>query len=53
VPIRIVAAAHDTSVAMIERTYSKSIADHADTVTRAAMLKVEQPAAAKIISLKG
>ena len=53
VPIRIVAVAHDTSVAMIERTYSKSIADHADTVTRAAMLKVEQPAAAKIIPLKG
>jgi integrase len=53
VPIRIVAAAHDTSIAMIERTYSKNIADHADTVTRAAMLKVEQPAAAKIIPLKG
>jgi hypothetical protein len=53
VPTRIVAVAHDTSVAMIERTYSRHIADHADTVTRAAMLKVEQPAAAKIIPLKG
>jgi integrase len=53
VPIRIVAVAHDTSVAMIERTYSKSIADHADAVTRAAMLEVEQPVAAKIIPLKG
>jgi len=53
VPIRIVAVAHDTSVAMIERTYSKSIADHADAVTRAAMLEVDQPAAAKIIPLKG
>ena len=53
VPIRIVAAAHDTSVAMIERTYSRYIADHADMITRAAMLEVEQPAAAKIIPLKG
>src|SRR6516162_10413059 len=52
VPIRIVAVAHDTSVAMIERTYSRYIADHADMITRAAMLEVEQPAAAKIIPLK-
>jgi integrase len=53
VPIRIVATAHDTSVAMIERTYSKSIADHADAVTRAALLEVEQPAAAKVVTLPG
>jgi integrase len=52
VPIRIVAAAHDTSVAMIERTYSRSIGDHADAVTRAAMLNVAQPAE-KVITLPG
>jgi integrase len=53
VPIRIVAVAHDTSVAMVERSYSKSIADHADTITRAAMLDVTQPAAPKVVPLKG
>jgi integrase len=38
IPIRIVATKHDTSVAMIERTYSKYIADHADALSRRAML---------------
>src|SRR5262245_59452935 len=42
VPVRVVATQHDTSVAMIERTYSRFIADHADAITRAAMLEVEQ-----------
>jgi integrase len=51
VPIRIVAVAHDTSVAMIERTYSRHIADHADTITRGAMLVMEQPAAIKVVTL--
>jgi integrase len=32
VPVRVVATKHDTSVAMIESTYSKHIADHADAV---------------------
>src|SRR6185437_10696722 len=32
VPIRVVAAGHDTSVAMIERTYSRFIGDHSDTL---------------------
>ena len=30
VPVRLVAATFDTSVAMIEKTYSQSIADHGD-----------------------
>ena len=38
VPIRIVASVHDTSVAMIERTYSRYIADHSDALVRAALL---------------
>jgi integrase len=37
VPVRVVAALHDTSVAMIERTYSKYIADHADELARATL----------------
>jgi integrase len=38
VPIRVVATTHDTSVAMIEKTYSRFITDHSDIVTRRAML---------------
>jgi hypothetical protein len=40
VPIRVVAATHDTSVVMIERTYSAFIADHADAVARPALLEL-------------
>jgi integrase len=39
VPIRIVAALHDTSVVMIERNYSEYIADHADDLARPALLE--------------
>lgn len=39
VPVRVVAALHDTSVAMIERNYSKYIADHADELARATLPK--------------
>jgi hypothetical protein len=39
VPIRVVAVNHDTSVAMIEKNYSKHISDHADALTRAALLQ--------------
>jgi hypothetical protein len=38
VPVRVVAAIHDTSVVMIERTYSRFIADHADALARGALL---------------
>ena len=40
VPIRIVAATHDTSVRMIERTYSKHITEHADDISRKALLQL-------------
>jgi integrase len=43
VPVRIVATTHDTSVAMIERTYSKHIADHADALSRRALLDPGAP----------
>jgi hypothetical protein len=42
------AALHDTSVVMIERNYSKFIADHADELARAAL-----PKPAEIVSLDG
>jgi integrase len=40
VPIRIVAVTHDTSVQMIEKTYSRHIGDHTDALTRPALLDV-------------
>jgi site-specific recombinase XerD len=44
VPTRVVAAGHDTSTVMIERNYSAYIADHADALTRRALLDVNAPA---------
>jgi integrase len=41
VPVRIVAATHDTSIVQIERTYSKYITDHTDDISRAALLQHE------------
>jgi integrase len=38
VPLRVIAANHDTSVVMIERNYSAFITDHSDAITRAALL---------------
>ena len=38
VPLRIVAVNHDTSVIMLERTYSKHIGDHSDALYRHALL---------------
>jgi integrase len=43
VPVRVVAALHDTSVQMIERTYSRHIADHTDAMARAAMFSTDAP----------
>jgi integrase len=40
VPIRLVASLHNTSVAMIERTYSKYITEHSDAVSRKALLQL-------------
>ena len=38
VPIRVTAAHHDTSIRMIERTYSKHISDHSEALIRRALL---------------
>jgi hypothetical protein len=51
VPIRIVATLHDTSVKMIERTYSRYIASHSDEIARRALLEVSQPPAATVVAL--
>jgi integrase len=38
IPIRVVASGHDTSISMIEKNYSRYIADHADELARKALL---------------
>jgi putative sterol carrier protein len=52
IPIRIVAVKHDTSVAMIERTYSAHIGDHADDMVRAVMLDTSRTPA-DVVRLRG
>ena len=53
VPVRVVAANHDTSVTMLERTYSRHIGDHSDALARAALLDTtpQQPPGNKVVSL--
>jgi hypothetical protein len=45
VPIRLVAANHDTSVAKIEKTYSRFITTPGEALTRRALLDFAPPAA--------
>lgn len=52
VPLRVIAANHDTSVLMIERNYSAYISDHADTVARAALLDFVEPVTANIVPIR-
>jgi integrase len=51
VPVRVVAVNHDTSVVMIERTYSRHIGDHADAIARAALLDTSAPASGNVVSI--
>jgi integrase len=54
VPIRLVASLHNTSVAMIERTYSRYITEHSDDISRAALLHHEPaPVAGNVVSISG
>jgi hypothetical protein len=53
VPIRIIAANHDTSVAMIERNYSEFITDHTDALARAAMLDIPERSEANVVPMRG
>jgi integrase len=52
VPIRVVAALHDSSVQMVEATYSKHIASHGDELARAVMLDLDPPAG-NVVPLPG
>jgi integrase len=50
VPVRLVAAGHDTSVAMVEKTYSKYITDQGDELVRATLPDFS-PVRAKVVAL--
>ena len=52
VPIRVVAVNHDTSIVMIERTYSRHIGDHADALARAALLDTSTPMAGNVVPIR-
>jgi integrase len=55
VPIRIVASLHDTSVGMIEMSYSALISHHADDLVRGALLDTgtaSAPPADKVVKLR-
>jgi integrase len=51
VPIRVVAANHDTSIAMLERTYSRYIGDHSDFLARRALLDTGVPPADNVVPI--
>jgi hypothetical protein len=51
VPVRLVASSFDTSVSMVEKTYSKFIADHGDAQMRRALFDVDAPAADNVVPL--
>jgi len=51
VPIRLVASLHNTSVSMIERTYSKYITEHSDDISRAGLLSEPTPAGDNVVAL--
>jgi integrase len=52
IPIRLTAVAHNTSVAMVERHYSKYITEYSvDDITRAGLLSEPEPAADNVVAL--
>jgi integrase len=51
VPIRVVAVNHDTSIAMLERTYSRYIGDHSDALARRALLDTASPAGSNVVAI--
>lgn len=53
VPTRVVAAHHDTSIVMLERTYSRHIGDHSDALTRRTLLDVAAPSGDNIVTMTG
>jgi integrase len=50
-PVRLVASSLDTSIEMIERSYSKYISDHGDVLMRRALFDVDAPADSNVVPL--
>jgi hypothetical protein len=48
-PIRLVAAAHDTSVAMIEKTYGRYIVDASEALLRGAAVPMTRPVGGEVV----
>ena len=54
IPIRLVASLHNTSVAMIEKHYSKFITEHSiDDIARVGLLSEPAPAGDNVVSIAG
>src|SRR4029077_9682480 len=51
IPIRLVASLHNTSVAMIEKHYSRYIVEHSDDISRRALLQDELPIGDNVVAL--
>jgi integrase len=52
VPIRVVAVNHDTSVMMLERTYSQHIGDHSDALARAGLIDLSEPERENVVPMR-
>ena len=48
---RVVAVNHDTSITMIERTYSRYIGDHTDALARKALLDIGSPPIGNVVPI--
>jgi integrase len=53
IPLKVVASHHDTSPAMIERTYGRYISDHSDDLVRRTLLDLSPAPDAKVAALPG
>jgi integrase len=51
VPVRLVASSFDTSIVMLEKTYSKFISNHGDDQMRRAVFDVDAPADCNVVHL--
>jgi integrase len=51
VPARVVAAMHDTSLQMLEATYSAFISEFGDSIARKSLLEIAPPKAGKVVPI--
>ena len=51
VPVRVVAVNHDTSVLVIQKTYSRHIGDDADALARRVLLDIASSPGGKVVPI--